>query len=80
MDAQFLQNTTVLSEKGYPMTKIITYCDHCGKVLNDMDDYGGSQIEIAYFEIEADLCKQCHGQLVKTVKDFCNHKERNSDA
>ena len=62
------------------MTKIITYCDHCGKVLNDMEDYAGSQIEITYIEIEADLCKQCHGQLVKTIKDFCAYKERNSDA
>lgn len=58
------------------MTKIITYCDHCGKDLNDMEDYGSSEIEIAYVEFQVDLCKECHEQLVKMVKDFCSYGER----
>ena len=58
------------------MTKITTYCDHCGKELNNMEDYGCSEIEIAYVEFQADLCKECHEQLVKTVKDFCSYGER----
>lgn len=58
------------------MTKIITYCDHCGKELNDMVDYGSSSIEIAYVEFQADLCEECHDHLVKMVKDFCSYGER----
>lgn len=61
------------------MTKIITYCDHCGKVLNDMEDYGSSEIEIAYVEFTADLCKECHEELVKMVKDFCSFGKRRTD-
>lgn len=58
------------------MTKVITYCDHCGKVLNDMEDYGSSEIEIGYVDFEADLCKACHTELVKRVKDYCSCGER----
>ena len=61
------------------MTKVITYCDHCGKTLNEMEDYPSSEIEIAYTEFEADLCKGCYEQLVKLVKNFCSKGERKTE-
>lgn len=58
------------------MTKITTYCDHCGKELNDMEDYIGTEIEIGYVEFTHDLCKECHGQLIELTKNFCSYGER----
>lgn len=58
------------------MTVVKSYCDHCGKELNDMEDYSSCEIEIAYVEFQADLCKECHGLLVKMAKDFCSCQER----
>lgn len=59
------------------MTKLITYCDHCSKVLNDMEDYCSTEIEIGYTEFEVDLCKECYEALVRTTKDFCSCGGRN---
>lgn len=61
------------------MTKITSYCDHCGKELNDMEDYIGAEIEICYVEFTYDLCKECQGQLIKMAKDFCSYGERRAD-
>ena len=36
------------------MTEIKTYCDHCGKELNEMHDYCGTEVGITDF-IDADL-------------------------
>lgn len=61
------------------MTKTTTYCDHCGKVLDDMEDYIGAEIDVCYQEFIYDLCKACREQLAKLVKDFCSYGERRTD-
>ena len=61
------------------MTQITTYCDHCGKVLDDMKDYIGAEIEVCYEEYTHDLCDECRKQLTKLVKDFCSYGERKTD-
>lgn len=53
------------------MTVIKQYCDHCGKELDGMKDYISCEIEIAFTEIEADLCNECRGELTEIVKQFC---------
>lgn len=58
------------------MKKLIPYCCHCGKRLDAKRDYGSSENKIAHVKIQADLCKECHEQLVKMVKDFCRCGER----
>lgn len=54
------------------MTVVKTYCDHCGKELSDMDDYISMNVEIAYMEFQADLCAECHKELVEVAKVFCS--------
>ena len=61
------------------MTKITTYCDHCGKELNDMEDYISCEIQIAFTEIEADLCNECRAELTEIAKGFCTYGERRED-
>ena len=46
-------------------TKI--YCDHCGKVIDDMKDYTYLEIN----EIECDLCAGCAKELNKVVMKYC---------
>ena len=53
------------------MTEIKTYCDHCGKVLNDRFDYVDTEIEaLSWFK--CDLCKDCINELERIVTRFCN--------
>ncbi len=49
-------------------TKI--YCDHCGKVLDEMHDYIDQEISFQEYET-ADLCKECLHKLDVIVKAFC---------
>lgn len=49
-------------------TKI--YCDHCGKVLNEMHDYPEQEIGLMGYET-ADLCNECLEKLDKIIKAFC---------
>ena len=58
------------------MTKTTTYCDHCGKELNDMNDYIECEITIGYTEFYYDLCEECYTHLLKMAKDFCSCGER----
>lgn len=51
------------------MTETKTYCDHCGKVLNDMHDYCDITIEVDEF-IKADLCKACYVELGNIARAF----------
>lgn len=61
------------------MTVIKQYCDHCGKELNNMEDYSECEITVGYNEFYFDLCKECHELLGKTVKDFCSYGERRTE-
>lgn len=56
------------------MTEIKIYCDHCGKVLDVMSDYGGVEIEVAHKYRKADLCTGCFEQLFDIIDAFCEVK------
>lgn len=51
------------------MTEIKTYCDHCGKVLDDMKDYPDTEISILNY-CKADFCAKCLSELQDIVDDF----------
>ena len=58
-------------------TKI--YCDHCGKVLDDMKDYTDTEIDaIAWFK--TDLCAGCAGELSNIVRKYCGKEGGKTDA
>lgn len=46
------------------------YCDHCGKVLNEMHDYVEQEIGLVGYET-ADLCNECLNELDKVIKAYC---------
>ena len=49
-------------------TKI--YCDHCGKVIDNMNDHVDVDIDVLGF-INTDLCAECVEELQKIVLEFC---------
>ena len=49
------------------------YCDHCGKVLDEMKDYVDTQIEVRHF-FQADLCAKCIDEIDRIVLEFCGKK------
>ena len=53
-------------------TKI--YCDHCGKVLNEMTDYVDTEIE-THTWFKTDLCDKCIKELDQIVLEFCGKKD-----
>jgi hypothetical protein len=52
------------------MREIKTYCDHCGKVLNEMQDYCDTEIEVKGW-FKCDLCNRCISELDLIVFNFC---------
>jgi hypothetical protein len=46
------------------------YCDHCGKELDCMHDYGGTEIAVFTF-FTTDLCAECVKSLDEIVLKFC---------
>lgn len=57
------------------MTITKVYCDHCGKVLDNMCDYIGLHIEICHKAHDVDLCTDCFEKLDKTIKEFCKRSD-----
>lgn len=53
------------------MTIIKTYCDHCGKELDDMKDYPDTEIGLLDFQ-RADFCQKCLNELDAIIRDFIN--------
>ena len=51
------------------MTEVKTYCDHCGKVLDEMHDYPDTEIGVVKF-LKADLCNKCINELDNRVRRF----------
>ena len=49
------------------------YCDHCGKVLNCMKDYGDTEVTILTF-FQTDLCADCIKELDDIALKFCGKK------
>ena len=52
------------------MRVIKDYCDHCGKELNCMNDYGEIEI-VALTSFISDLCAECIASLEDIVRKFC---------
>lgn len=52
-------------------TKI--YCDHCGKVLDEMTDYVDAEID-THIWFKTDLCAECINELDRIVLEFCGKK------
>jgi hypothetical protein len=46
------------------------YCDHCGKVLNEMTDYTDTEIYAGSW-FKCDLCAECMDELEKIVLAYC---------
>jgi hypothetical protein len=51
-------------------TKI--YCDHCGKVLDCMNDYDDIVIDWKKDCLYTDLCTECLDDLGKIITTFCS--------
>lgn len=54
------------------MTQIKTYCDHCGKELDEMHDYPDIEIDTIDEFLKCDLCKDCYKELSKDIHKFVN--------
>lgn len=52
------------------MRETKTYCDHCGKVLDEMHDYVDIEIEARSW-FKCDLCSGCMQELENIVLAFC---------
>lgn len=52
------------------MTVVKTYCDHCGKELNEMHDYPEQEIGLIGYET-ADLCSEHLEELDRIIKAYC---------
>ena len=61
------------------MRVIKDYCDHCGKELDYMKDYGETEI-VAKTAFSADLCVECIEELENIVRKFCGRKGGEADA
>jgi hypothetical protein len=55
------------------VTEIKIYYDHCGKELNKMHDYSGTEVGITDF-MDADLCVACINELQDLVKKFISKR------
>lgn len=48
------------------------FCDHCGKEINDMDDYIDNEIEFEADEYECDLCYDCFNEITDEIRNRLN--------
>ena len=53
------------------MKEVKTYCDHCGKVLDEKKDYNDTTLDIVVDYVKTDLCVDCFNQLCNYIYDFC---------
>lgn len=51
------------------MTVVKTYCDHCGKELNDMKDCPDIEVGILDYR-KADFCQKCLSELQGMIDEF----------
>ena len=58
------------------ITKV--YCDHCGKILDDMSDYIELRFEISHICHIVDLCAKCLEKLNEKIDDFAKRSEQNA--
>lgn len=48
-------------------------CDHCGKQLDEREDYTDFEID-AFNLFSVDLCKECRLEVATMVRSFCGRK------
>lgn len=46
-------------------------CDHCGKKLNNMEDYIDVEIELGHIWRSHDLCSECIEGLKDVIDEYC---------
>lgn len=51
------------------------YCDHCGKELDNMNDYIDTEIDTPYDLLSTDLCQDCVKKLWEVIGEFCSTQE-----
>lgn len=61
------------------MTETKTYCDHCGKELNDMHDCCDIEIDFSCHWFKTDLCKDCFEKLFAIAENFCERSDNNAE-
>ena len=52
------------------MKRMVYYCDHCGKEMDDFNNYVDMEIDTYIDSFRADLCKECAEKLDEMVKKF----------
>lgn len=57
------------------MRKVIFTCDHCGKELDEMQDYTDMKIDNFIDYVTADLCSDCLIELNEVVLKYINQKQ-----
>lgn len=53
------------------MKELVVTCDHCGKKLNNMNDYADTEFDTIDNWFTADLCSECYKEISKIIKEFC---------
>jgi hypothetical protein len=57
------------------ITETKIYCDHCGKVLDEISDYVDLTISAAHKRKCTDLCTDCFEKMFVVLRVFCDKKE-----
>lgn len=57
------------------MDKPITYCDHCGKPIEKIQDFAFFRVKKKGKWVAAELCTKCHEKLTYIVEQFCTRGE-----
>lgn len=58
------------------MTETKTYCDHCGKELDEMHDYVDVEIDMSTSWLRTDLCQECMQELKDIIFTFCEKVDK----
>ena len=59
------------------MKKLVYFCDHCGKELDEMHDYTDMHIDNFLDYTDTDLCSKCFHELNDLVLQYINKKKDN---
>lgn len=57
------------------MDKPITYCNHCGKPIEDIKELAFFRVKKNGNWVAAELCTECHKELTYIVEQFCSGKD-----
>jgi hypothetical protein len=52
------------------MTITKVYCDHCGKILDNMSDYIDLKFDVCHKMHNVDLCVNCFEKLDEKIRSF----------